>query len=170
MPTALFPLILFPLSLSLSLSRYLYFYHYPSLSVIAVGNFSWRHPGSTQRWWIYVYVLRLTRVCLCAGPHNWTSPMSSSLRMGQCPVCLGWFMSWKINRCTIALLKDFASKIFFQNNSQYPCLVSISALMIVNRKKIITLSILNTININNMDFSLVNLALVNVFHWPFSME
>ena len=104
--------IILPFSLSLSLYIYIYIYHHhvsllyhhhvsllaritlmlshhPSLSTIAPGRSSRRHPVSAQSCYIKVLAGCPTFTRPCEGVHRSVSLMSSSLLLQQCPALGG---------------------------------------------------------------------------------
>ena len=68
--------------ISLTLSRH------SSLSLIALGRSSGKHPVSSHSCWIYVRAGRPAFARPCVGVHKSTSLMNSSLLLQQCPACL----------------------------------------------------------------------------------
>ena len=68
--------------ISLTVSRHF------SLSFIASGRSSGRHPVSSHSCCMYVRAGRPAFVWLYVGVHRSTSLMSSSLLLRQCPACL----------------------------------------------------------------------------------
>ena len=68
--------------ISLTLSRY------SSLSFIALGSSSGRHPVSSHSCWMYVCAGRPAFARPCVGVHKSTYLMSSSLLLQQCLACL----------------------------------------------------------------------------------
>ena len=59
-----------------------------SLSFIALGRSSGKHPVSSHSCWMYVRARRPAFARPCVGVHKSTSLMSSSLLLQQCPACL----------------------------------------------------------------------------------
>ena len=94
--------------ISLTLSRH------SSLSFIASGRSSVRHPVSLHSCWMYVRADRPAFARACVGVHKSTSLMSSSLLLQQCPACLvrlTWIVfviggSWPYSWCLVGCCRQ----------------------------------------------------------------